>query len=367
LLKTVGEGGFKRVYLAFDFKSATKGPSDGFTDTAAWVGGYMKPKKGKQGDNKWSTATIEAIQHEFQFQKKWDGHEGIASAGELIDLRGQTQMEEEWILLEPYYPMDLLRFRRFLNDSELVSVNGIPKEEITFKVLKNIMAGLDLLHRNGIAHRDIKPENILVAPEKDGSYSGFITDFGISLDTREAEKEPSQYKVSGTLQFMAPETIHEYGVMGGNAWTESRNLKNDIWAMGLTLFLLEEGRGRIPSGTSDELKKEIGSIKHYDQLKRVFGIDSHQTGPVRDVILKMLHPDHEKRLSSGEALKLFTGLGFPYYPREGENFLGNVRSLPGLGLQSQDSKVQKNLYRASKLLEKNSHDRFRRELRIYEK
>lgn len=86
----------------------------------------------------------------------------------------------------------------------------------------------DVVHGNGVIHRDIKPENILV----DRSDRLKISDFGVS-HVYSGEKDDVCRMTAGTPAFLAPEALHGDPVHGQPA---------DIWAMGITLYVMLFGR-----------------------------------------------------------------------------------------------------------------------------
>jgi serine/threonine-protein kinase len=94
-----------------------------------------------------------------------------------------------------------------------------PKEVV--RVVAEVAAGLDALHRRELLHRDVKPSNILL--REDGS--AVLTDFGLAKGaaytvlTRPGE-------VLGTLDYMAPELVR-----GGEATPAS-----DVYALGCVAF-----------------------------------------------------------------------------------------------------------------------------------
>ena len=93
--------------------------------------------------------------------------------------------------------------------------------EETVRLVAEIAAGLDALHRGGVVHRDVKPSNVMV--REDGSAA--LTDFGLAKGaaytvlTRPGE-------VLGTLDYLAPELIR-----GGAATAAS-----DVYALGCVAF-----------------------------------------------------------------------------------------------------------------------------------
>jgi serine/threonine protein kinase len=96
----------------------------------------------------------------------------------------------------------------------------LPLEE-TLRVVSEVAAGLDALHRGGIVHRDVKPSNVML--RDDGSAA--LTDFGLAKGTAYTVlTRPGQ--VVGTLDYLAPEVIR-----GGEATPAS-----DVYALGCVTF-----------------------------------------------------------------------------------------------------------------------------------
>jgi serine/threonine protein kinase len=68
--------------------------------------------------------------------------------------------------------------------------------------LRQLGAGLSVLHANGKLHRDVKPSNVLVTPE--GRV--VLVDFGMAVDLELGLSDGSdQRQVAGTLPYMSPE------------------------------------------------------------------------------------------------------------------------------------------------------------------
>ncbi|EFC42555.1 predicted protein [Naegleria gruberi] len=100
-------------------------------------------------------------------------------------------------------------------------------EETCRRYYRDLICGLEYLHENKIVHRDIKPENVLVT--KDDRLK--ITDFGVS-SMLEGDNDTFN-TAPGTPAFLSPEACH-VGSYSGYA--------SDIWAAGVTLFVMLYGR-----------------------------------------------------------------------------------------------------------------------------
>ena len=106
-----------------------------------------------------------------------------------------------------------------------------------------IVRGLNHIHQEGIAHRDIKPDNILISTE-DNSLKVKIIDFGFSTAFSKGDLE------CGTPNFMAPELLEK----GKNVYCTK---KVDVWALGVLLFYLCEGRYPFKGYDEKDLFKNI--------------------------------------------------------------------------------------------------------------
>jgi serine/threonine-protein kinase len=99
--------------------------------------------------------------------------------------------------------------------------------EETLRVVAEVAAGVDALHRAGIVHRDIKPSNVLFREEG----SAALTDFGLAKGAAYTVlTRPGQ--VLGTLDYLAPELVR-----GGEATPAS-----DVYALGCVAFECLAGR-----------------------------------------------------------------------------------------------------------------------------
>ena len=143
-----------------------------------------------------------------------------------------------------------------------------------------ICSGLKFIHKKHIIHRDIKLDNILL----DNNYKCKICDFGVSRIMKKDEYITEQ---CGTPAYLAPEIIRDLGY---------KNLKADIWSLGILLFSIVTGNMPFKANSIDSLQKKI--------LKGKFDFgDSEISEECRDLVKKMLVVDPFKRIGIEEILE----------------------------------------------------------------
>ncbi|POG70901.1 kinase-like domain-containing protein [Rhizophagus irregularis DAOM 181602=DAOM 197198] len=95
-------------------------------------------------------------------------------------------------------------------------------------ILRNIVAGLEIIHVTGMTHRDLHTGNILQF--KDLLYPSRITDLGLSKQASEEKTE----KIIGVTPYIAPEVLNK------NPYSEA----SDIYSFAMILW--EVGTGEKP-------------------------------------------------------------------------------------------------------------------------
>lgn len=109
----------------------------------------------------------------------------------------------------------------------LKTKNGRKLEEDEARNLfRQIVEGIDYLHKKNIAHRDIKLENILL----DQSNTIKIIDFGFSILM---QKDRLLNVFCGTPSYMSPELATKKDYQGWHA---------DVWALGVLLYVFLCGK-----------------------------------------------------------------------------------------------------------------------------
>lgn len=187
-------------------------------------------------------------------------------------------------------------------------------------IFKQVLRGVDYLHDHGIAHRDIKLENLLMTDE--GHIK--ITDFGVSEvfcgahpgiasssgagghGMREIRK--SAPGICGSKPYISPEVL----VRG----QEYDPTKLDAWSCGILYMTMLLVGNPWQSASTDEMNYAVFLEGWQAFLERFHDapIDENtypQCGPMfntlasrsqRRCIMKLLHPDPDRRCTVKEAL-----------------------------------------------------------------
>ena len=185
-----------------------------------------------------------------------------------------------------------------LRDSGLSMVKSIDNkiyydENDIRHFIKQILLGLDYLHKNGIIHHDIKPNNILLCRKKICK----ITDFNFSSILENLNEDNIGSNGDSADHFKAPETIHfNDDSIDGNQKYEGKPL--DIWAFGVTFYILTYLK--LPFD-SDEGVLELYRIIKEEKVN--FPKEPYYTQKIKYLINKCLEKDPKKRKTADEILK----------------------------------------------------------------
>ncbi|XP_051744300.1 serine/threonine-protein kinase/endoribonuclease IRE1-like isoform X5 [Ctenopharyngodon idella] len=155
------------------------------------------------------------------------------------------------------------------------------KDDSLRKIVKEMLLGLQVLHRAGVIHRDIKPRNVLI----DSGKNARLADFGLSRKLEEGRSTVHTVR-AGTQGWEATEILNQ---------TEKGHYKksSDIQVAGMLVYYILSD-GKHPFGDMDR----EGNIK----------IGKYTLEHVQDIVAKdliewMINKEPAERLTIDEVLR----------------------------------------------------------------
>ncbi|MER7658421.1 serine/threonine-protein kinase [Streptomyces albidoflavus] len=251
LRETIGSGGMGEVRRAYDRRL------DRFVAMKGLLG-----HTGRSADTQ--QAARDRARREAKALAKVE-HQNVVTVHDQVETDDQV-----WIvmkLLEGRSLADLLCHERVL---------GVPRAA---DIGLQILHGLQAVHRAGVVHRDVKPGNVLV---RDGGRA-ILVDFGIA-SIAGANKLTKLGVPIGTPPYMAPELFAPASPGPKSA--------SDLWALGVTLYEMAEGRLPFRGHEVWEIQENIRSTPEPPY---------RYSGPLAPVIQGLLDPDKDRRLDADTA------------------------------------------------------------------
>ena len=137
-----------------------------------------------------------------------------------------------------------------------------------------VILAFEHIHKHNTVYRDLKPENIILDEE------GHIKVCDFNLAKSGVTKEKKAFSFCGSPMYLSPDMLAGKGVDG----------RCDIYGIGLIMYEMVTGS---PAYTADDINQLYEDIKNN---KINFNLPT-LTGDIKDLILKILVPDPDKRIS----------------------------------------------------------------------
>ena len=164
-------------------------------------------------------------------------HPNIIGAFDAGNVRESNPASNPASPILHYFVMELVPGRDL---EERVKMEGPLLPAQACGLAYQVASALAEAHEHQLVHRDIKPSNIMVTAEGQAK----LLDFGLAREFRNRVTEPGT--ILGTLEYMAPEQMHDAG---------SVDIRADIYSLGGVLFWCLTGR--TPFLPQENLVQEV--------------------------------------------------------------------------------------------------------------
>ena len=241
ILDQIGYGGTCTVYKGYSLEDDSKKP----------VAIKIFNEKGKKFfDKEILINNYLPSQYFVQIYNYGDGYIHKENTEEGIDYSLKTIYSFDKYKGKIYYIIEELLENGELFDYVYETKEGFP-ERISAKIFYKILKKVKILHDNRIAHCDIKPENIIIGKD----FNIKLIDFGFSEILGKEDNFLFEYK--GSDIYASPE-VKNKNVNGYDG------IKNDIFSLGVLLFVLTVGRFPFERSCYFDRKYRLIMMKKYD-------------------------------------------------------------------------------------------------------
>lgn len=186
---------------------------------------------------------------------------------------------------------------------------GLPERAVALIALQ-VAEGLKEMERRGLIHRDIKPTNIMLVDEipADMAIGQFtqlleeqtslcrIVDFGLvgtTVDAAEANGAGPRQRFVGSPMYASPEQMKQ----------KTTDRRTDIYALGMSLWYLAQGRGPLLDARGDELQNPRDAIeRHLSPDEHESSLPAGLTQGFRNILARMVAKQVQDRYASARDL-----------------------------------------------------------------
>ncbi|KAI9352251.1 kinase-like domain-containing protein [Zopfochytrium polystomum] len=257
LLKTIGEGEFGKVKLAYHVKDPT----------------YEVAIKLIKKENIRNPVKRAKILREISILKSLD-HPYIVRLLEVVETDQYIGMVMEYASGGELF--------------EYILAHRYLKERDACRFFAQLLAGVSYIHSVGIVHRDLKLENLLL----DSDRNVIITDFGFANRCRSGDVDILMQTSCGSPCYAAPELVVSEGYAGEAA---------DIWSCGVILYAMLSGYLPFDDDPENPDGDNINLLYKYI-LETSLEFPDHISEDAKSLLSRMLVPDPRYRAKMPEVI-----------------------------------------------------------------
>ncbi|PIO69785.1 immunoglobulin I-set domain protein [Teladorsagia circumcincta] len=250
ICEELGQGAYGTVYRAIE-KATGK----------VWAAKMVQVRPGVRKED---------VLHEISIMNQLH-HDKLLNLHEAFDLGNEMCLIEEFVsggeLLD-----------KIIEDDMLMS------EDEAKDYMRQILQGLEHMHKNQIVHLDLKPENILLKSKNSTDLK--LVDFGLS---RKLDPKKTVKLLFGTPEFCAPEVVNY----------EPVSFSTDMWSVGVITYVLLSGLSPFLGDTDEETLANVSAAD--------WGFDDPVFDDVsdaaKDFICRLMCKDKRRRMTVKQALQ----------------------------------------------------------------
>lgn len=253
ILDVLGEGGFARVYKAYDTR----------LERTVAIKQIPVTKKTRHRTHREAKTTA------------------LLNHPNIVTLHEFEQTEDNFYLIMEF--IEGITVDQLLKQKPPLTISE------TIAIASQVCIALEYAHLNGVIHRDIKPANLMLLP--DGRIK--VMDFGIARlvqaaqwDSPEAKDEP---ELLGTAAYMSPEQVKR----------ELVDESSDIYSLGVVLYELLAGENPFRSETT---RSTFFRILH-GKPESLNKVNPEVSQELSDVILKAIDRNPDLRFKNAVEMR----------------------------------------------------------------
>jgi len=163
-------------------------------------------------------------------------------------------------------------------------------------IAAQLLEGLAAIHAHGVVHRDIKPSNVILQPQKDGTVTVRLMDFGIGKITAKSPDVTDitrQGDIIGTPCYMPPEQL-----MGQDV-----DQRVDLYAVGVVLYEMLSG---VLPYDAKSIAEVVAAVLR-DEMPKIRSVRPDVPVALEDVLLKATAKEQSLRYASADRMRIALG------------------------------------------------------------